>query len=37
MDKEKISGNVGNGVLSIELGKYCEEEKGKINGVIEID
>lgn len=36
VDKEKITANVANGVLTIELPKYSEEEKAKINRVIEI-
>lgn len=35
-DKEKITANVANGVLTIELPKYSQEEKAKINRVIEI-
>ena len=36
VDKEKITANVANGVLTIELPKYSHEEKAKINRVIEI-
>ena len=36
VDKEKITANVANGVLTIELPKYSQEEKAKINRVIEI-
>ena len=36
VDKEKITANVANGVLTIELPKYSQEEKAKINLVIEI-
>jgi len=36
VDKEKITANVVNGVLTIELPKYSQEEKAKINRVIEI-
>lgn len=36
VDKEKISANVANGVLTIELPKYSQEEKAKVNRVIEI-
>lgn len=36
VDKEKITANVANGVLAIELPKYSQEEKAKINRVIEI-
>lgn len=36
VDKEKITANVANGVLTIELPKYPQEEKAKINRVIEI-
>lgn len=36
VDKEKITANVANGVLTIELLKYSQEEKAKINRVIEI-
>lgn len=36
VDKEKITANVANGVLTIELPKYSLEEKAKINRVIEI-
>ena len=36
VDKEKISANVSDGVLTIELPKYSPEEKAKINRVIEI-
>ena len=36
VDKEKITANVANGVLTIELPKYSKEEKAKINRVIEI-
>ena len=36
VDKEKITANVANGVLIIELPKYSQEEKAKINRVIEI-
>ena len=36
VDKEKITDNVANGVLTIELPKYSQEEKAKINRVIEI-
>ena len=36
VDKEKITANVANGVLTIELPKYSQEEKSKINRVIEI-
>ncbi len=36
VDKEKISANVANGVLTIDLPKYSEEEKAKVNRVIEI-
>lgn len=36
VDKEKIIANVANGVLTIELPKYSQEEKAKINRVIEI-
>lgn len=36
VDKEKITTNVANGVLTIELPKYSQEEKAKINRVIEI-
>ena len=36
VDKEKITANVANGVLTIELPKYSQEEKAKINHVIEI-
>jgi len=36
IDKEKITANVANGVLTIELPKYSQEEKAKINRVIEI-
>ena len=31
VDKEKISANVANGVLTIDLPKYSEEEKAKVN------
>ena len=36
VDKDKISANVANGVLTIDLPKYSEEEKAKVNRVIEI-
>lgn len=36
VDKEKITANVANGVLTIELPKYSQEEKARINRVIEI-
>lgn len=36
VDKEKITANVANGVLTIELPKSSQEEKAKINRVIEI-
>lgn len=36
VDKEKITANVANGVLTIELPKYSQEEKAKINRVIKI-
>lgn len=36
VDKEKITANVAHGVLTIELPKYSQEEKAKINRVIEI-
>ena len=36
VDKEKITANVADGVLTIELPKYSQEEKAKINRVIEI-
>lgn len=36
VDKEKITANVANGVLTIELPKYSQEETAKINRVIEI-
>lgn len=36
VDKEKITANVANGVMTIELPKYSQEEKAKINRVIEI-
>lgn len=36
VDKEKITANVANGVLTIELPKYSQEEKAKNNRVIEI-
>lgn len=36
VDKEKITANVANGVLTIKLPKYSQEEKAKINRVIEI-
>ena len=36
VDKEKISANVSDGVLTIELPKYSPEEKAKVNRVIEI-
>ena len=36
VDKEKISANVANGVLTIDLPKYSQEEKAKVNRVIEI-
>ena len=36
VDKDKISANVADGVLTIDLPKYSEEEKAKINRVIEI-
>ncbi len=36
VDKDKISANVADGVLTINLPKYSEEEKAKINRVIEI-
>lgn len=36
VDKEKITANVANGVLTIDLPKYSQEEKAKINRVIEI-
>ena len=36
VDKQKITPNVANGVLTIELPKYSQEEKAKINRVIEI-
>ncbi|WP_337558138.1 Hsp20/alpha crystallin family protein [Phocaeicola plebeius] len=36
VDKEKITANVANGVLTIELPKHSQEEKAKINRVIEI-
>ena len=36
VDKEKSTANVANGVLTIELPKYSQEEKAKINRVIEI-
>lgn len=36
VDKEKISANVSDGVLTIGLPKYSPEEKAKINRVIEI-
>ena len=35
-EDEKITANVANGVLTIELPKYSQEEKAKINRVIEI-
>ena len=35
VDKDKISANVADGVLTIDLPKYSEEEKAKINRVIE--
>ena len=34
--KKKDTANVANGVLTIELPKYSQEEKAKINRVIEI-
>lgn len=34
--KEKISANVNNGVLTIDLPKHTAEEKAKVNRVIEI-
>ena len=36
VDKEKITANVANGVLTIELPKYSQKKKAKINRVIEI-
>ena len=36
VDKDKISANVADGVLTIDLPKYSEEEKAKVNRVIEI-
>ena len=36
VDKEKISANVADGVLTINLPKYSPEEKAKIKRVIEI-
>ena len=36
VDKVKITANVANGVLTIELPKYSLEENAKINRVIEI-
>ena len=36
VEKEKISANITNGVLTIELPKRTPEEKAKINKVIEI-
>lgn len=36
VDKDKISANVADGVLTIDLPKYSQEEKAKINRVIEI-
>ena len=36
VEKERISANVTNGVLTIELPKHTPEEKAKINKVIEI-
>ena len=36
VDKDKISANVADGVLTIDLPKYSKEEKAKINRVIEI-
>lgn len=36
VDKDKISANVVDGVLTIDLPKYSEEEKAKINRVIDI-
>ena len=36
VDKDKFSANVADGVLTIDLPKYSEEEKAKINRVIEI-
>lgn len=36
VDKENISANVSDGVLTIELPKYSPEEKAKVNRVIEI-
>ena len=36
VDKDKISANVADGVLTIDLPKYSEEEKAKVIRVIEI-
>ena len=36
VDKDKISANVADGVLTINLPKYSQEEKAKVNRVIEI-
>ena len=36
VDKEKITANVANGVFTIDLPKYSQEEKAKINREIEI-
>ena len=36
VDKDKISANVADGVLTIDLPKYSEEEKAKVNRVIVI-
>lgn len=36
VDKDKISANVADGVLTIDLPKYSQEEKAKVNRVIEI-
>ena len=36
VDKEKISAQVENGVLNINLPKFTEQEKEKVNRVIEI-
>ena len=36
VDKEKISANVSDGVLTIELPQYSPEEKATVNRVIEI-
>ena len=36
VDKDKISANVADGVLTIDLPKYSEEEKAKVKRVIEI-